>query len=132
MIFIVINVLIVDFRPMSMKEFGHTKSADLVSTKDLSHLFVGDEELFVLRILEVIFLNICPKLFDTFSTGSLVLSDYFGKVSTKFHGFQESMISFHFIIFVIILVITEKVMENIILIIILVIILAMIFIVINV
>ena len=52
---------------MGIEIFGHAEATDSISAKNLGHLFVWGEKLLVFGILEVIFLQICPKLFDTFA-----------------------------------------------------------------
>jgi len=49
-----------------LKELHHTEAADLVLPKDLGHLIVGDEELLVGGILQVILLDVGPKLLVAF------------------------------------------------------------------
>jgi hypothetical protein len=53
------------------EEFGHAKSTDFFGSKNLCHLFVGGEILFVFRILQIVLFEVSPKLFDAFSTTGL-------------------------------------------------------------
>jgi hypothetical protein len=56
---------------VSGKELGHTEGTNAVGSKNLCHFLVGVEELFVFGVLEIVLLDVCPKLFDAFSTASL-------------------------------------------------------------
>jgi len=47
---------------MGSEKFGHAECTESISAKNLSHLFVWEEILLVFRILEVMFLQIGPKL----------------------------------------------------------------------
>lgn len=75
-------------RKVSGEKFGHTESADSVFTEDLGHLFVGGEELFVFGVLEIVFFDVSPQLFDAFRSGSFFLSDDIGQFGGEFHGFS--------------------------------------------
>ena len=55
-----------DFGQMNIKEFGHSKATEFVSTKNLGHLCVRGEILFVFWILKFMFLQVSPKLLDAF------------------------------------------------------------------
>ena len=75
---------------MSGEELGHAESADAIVAKNLGHLLVGGEELLVLRVLEVVLLEVSPQKLDAFGTASLFLANDVGEVSAKLHGFGES------------------------------------------
>merc|ERR1712036_182859 len=79
-----------DLRQMGRKKFGHAKSTDTVATENLGHLLVGDKELLVLRVLEIVFLNVGPELFDAFGTAGFLLANNVSQVSAEFHGFGKS------------------------------------------
>ena len=66
-----IKKLGINWGQMVTKEFGHTKSANFFSSKNLCHLFVGGEILFVFGILQIVLFEVSPKLFDAFSTTGL-------------------------------------------------------------
>merc|ERR1712062_484477 len=51
---------------MGRKKFGHAGGTDAVTSKNLSHLLVRDKELLVFRVLEIVFLDVGPELFDAF------------------------------------------------------------------
>ena len=53
-------------RQVRSQELGHGKASHPLSSKDLGHLLVGSKELLVLRVLEVVLLEICPQLLHTF------------------------------------------------------------------
>ena len=65
---------------VSGQELGHTEGADTVCSENLSHLLVGCEELFVLGVLEVVLLQVGPKLFDTLGPGCFLLSHNVSKI----------------------------------------------------
>ena len=75
---------------MGRQKFGHAESTDAVATENLGHLLVGDKELLVLRVLEIVFLDVGPELFDAFSTAGFLLSNNFGQIGAEFHGFGKS------------------------------------------
>merc|ERR1719281_182251 len=83
-------------RQVSGKELGHTECTDAVISKNLCHLLVRVEELFVFGVLEIVLLDVCPKLFDAFSTASLFFANNVGEVSAELHGFGESGSFGHF------------------------------------
>ena len=66
-----IKNLFINWGQMVAKEFGHSKSANFFSSKNLCHLFVGGEILFVFGILQIVLFEVSPKLFDAFSTTGL-------------------------------------------------------------
>ena len=79
-----------DLRQMGRKKFGHAESTDTVATENLGHLLVGDKELLVLRVLEIVFLDVGPELFDAFSTAGFLLANNVSQLSAEFHGFGKS------------------------------------------
>jgi len=83
-------------RQVSGKELGHTEGTNAVGSKNLCHFLVGVEELFVFGVLEIVLLDVCPKLFDAFSTASLFFANDFSEVSAELHGFGESCSFRHF------------------------------------
>jgi len=60
-----------DLGEMFANMFAHAKSPHLVLSEDLGHLFVRLEILLVIRILEIMFLDISPKLLDTLPASGL-------------------------------------------------------------
>jgi len=79
-----------DLRQVGRKKFGHAESTDAVATENLGHLLVRDKELLVLRILEIVFLDVGPELFDAFSTAGFLLANNVSQLSAEFHGFGKS------------------------------------------
>ena len=59
---------------MGRQKLGHSESTDLIISENLCHLLVGDEELLVFGVLQIVLLNVGPQLFDAFSTASLLLA----------------------------------------------------------
>merc|ERR1719491_2699647 len=78
-------------RHMCTDKFGHTESTNFVRTENLGHLFVGDEILLVVRSLEIVFLEIGPKKFDTFGTAGLHLANDISQISAELQRFGESV-----------------------------------------
>ena len=79
-----------NLRQMGGEELGHSEGTDFVVAEDLGHLLVGDEELLVFGILEVVLLDVSPQLLDALSTGSLLLADDVSEVAGELHGLGES------------------------------------------
>ncbi len=75
---------------MSREELGHGEGPDAFRSEDLGHLLVGSEELLVLRILQVVLLQVGPELFDALGTGSLGLPDDVGEFRRELHGLCQS------------------------------------------
>jgi len=72
------------------QELGHTESPDAVVAEDLGHLLVGVEELLVLRVLELVLLDVSPQLLDALGTGSLLLADDVSELGGELHWLGES------------------------------------------
>jgi hypothetical protein len=85
-----------DLRQVGREEFGHTKSTDPVSSKNLGHFLVWDKELLVLRVLEVIFLNISPELLNAFSSTGLFFANNVSELRAELHRFGKSGSLRHF------------------------------------
>lgn len=83
-------------RQVSGKELGHTECTDAVVSKNLCHFLVGVEELFVFGVLEIVLLDVCPKLFNAFSAAGLFFADDVSELSAELHGFGESGSLRHF------------------------------------
>jgi len=81
------------------EELGHTESTDAVVAEDLGHLLVGDEELLVLGVLEVVLLDVGPQLLDAFSAAGLLLADDVSELRAELHGFGKSGSLRHFVRF---------------------------------
>ena len=79
-----------NLRQMGGEELGHSEGTDFVVAEDLGHLLVGDEELLVFGILEVVLFQVSPKLFDAFGTAGFLLADDVSQFSRELHGFGES------------------------------------------
>ena len=90
---------------MGAEELGHAESADAVVSEDLGHLLVGDEELLVLGVLEVVLLDVSPQLLDAFSAAGLLLADDVSELGAELHGFGKSGSLRHFVRFL-------RVLEN--------------------
>ena len=56
----------------------------------LGHLLVGEEVLLVLRVLEVVLLEVGPQLLDALGPGSLLLADQVGQLGAELHGLGET------------------------------------------
>ena len=69
---------------------GHAEAAHLVGAKDLGHLLVGDEVLLVVGILQVVLLEVSPKLFDAFGTARFLLANDVSQFGGELHGFGET------------------------------------------
>ena len=50
---------------VSAEKLGHSKSTNAFSSEDLGHLLVRGEVLLVLRVLEVVLLEVSPQLLHT-------------------------------------------------------------------
>merc|ERR1719369_1071174 len=75
---------------VSGQELGHAERPDAVSAEDLGHLLVGVEVLLVLRVLEVVLLDVGPQLLDALGAGSLLLADDVSQLSGELHGLGKS------------------------------------------
>ena len=84
------EVKVLDFRQVSGEELGHAKSADTIGTEDLGHFLVGDEELLVLGVLQIVFLQVSPQLLDAFGAAGLLLANNVGQFGAELHGFGKS------------------------------------------
>ena len=62
----------------------------------LCHLFVGSEVLLVVRILQVVLLEVGPQFFDAFGTAGFLFANDGSKVLAELHGFGESSSFRHF------------------------------------
>jgi hypothetical protein len=60
---------------MLAEVFSHAKTPHLVLAEDLGHLLVRLEILLVLGILELVLLDVGPKLLDTLAPGGFALPD---------------------------------------------------------
>ena len=56
----------------------------------LGHLLVGEEVLLVLRVLEVVLLEVGPQLLDALGPGRLLLADDVGQLGAELHGLGET------------------------------------------
>ena len=74
---------------MGSQEFAHGKGPHLVVAKDLCHGGVRLEELPVLRVLEVVLLDVGPELLDALSAGGLLLADNGSQLGAEAHGAGE-------------------------------------------
>lgn len=77
-------------REVSRQELGHGEAAQPLAPEHLGHLLVRDEELLVLRVLEVVLLDVGPQLLDALGPGSLLLPDDFRQVGRQLHGLGEA------------------------------------------
>jgi len=64
------SVFLVD--QMSLQELGHAESSDLVLAEDWLHLLVRVEELFVLWVLQLLLLDVCPQSLDNLGSAQLL------------------------------------------------------------
>jgi len=79
-----------NLRQVSGEELGHTEGTDAVGSEDLGHLLVGDEELLVLGILEIVLLDVSPQLLDAFGPGSFLLANNVSELRAELHGLGET------------------------------------------
>ena len=56
----------------------------------LGHLLVGGEVLLVLRVLEVVLLDVGPELLDALGAGSLLLANDVGQLGAELHGLGQT------------------------------------------
>ena len=75
---------------MSGEELGHGEGSHSVIAKDLGHFLVREEVLLVLGVLEVVILQIGPKIFNTLPSGGGANSNNVGQVARDSHGLAES------------------------------------------
>lgn len=75
---------------MGCEKLGHGEAPHSLCAKDLGHLLVGSEELLVLRILEIVLLEVGPQLLHALGPGCLLLANDIGKVSGQFHGLGQT------------------------------------------
>jgi len=75
---------------VSRQELGHGEAAQPLAPEHLGHLLVRDEELLVLRVLEVVLLDVGPQLLDALGPGGLLLPDDFRQVGRQLHGLGEA------------------------------------------
>ena len=81
---------------MGADEFSHAEATDFVFAENLSHPFVRLEVLLVLRILEVVLLNISPQLFNALAASGLASTDDGSEVVRDAIGFREASTLRHF------------------------------------
>ena len=70
--------LIVNGGKVSAQIFGHGESFQPVGTEELGHFLIRDKVLLVLGILEIVILDVGPKVFHALSSGSFVHSNHGG------------------------------------------------------
>ena len=58
---------------MSLEELGHTKGTNLVLSENGDHLGVGSEVLLVIRVLELVGLDVGPEALDHLGSGELLV-----------------------------------------------------------
>ena len=75
---------------MILEVLGHPEALELLHADDLEKLVVADGELLVLRILQIVLLDISPHLLDHFVTGSLLSADDRRKIFGQSEALCES------------------------------------------
>ena len=60
---------------MILEVLNHSEAFELLGTNYLEQLLVADGELLVLRVLQVVFLDVGPHLLDHFVPGGLLRAD---------------------------------------------------------
>ncbi len=75
---------------MGADVLAHGEGPHLVLAEDLGHGGVGLEELLVLRVLEVVLLDVGPQLLDALGPGRLLLADDGGELGAQLHGAGEA------------------------------------------
>ena len=56
----------------------------------LGHLLVGGEVLLVLRVLQVVLLDVGPELLDALGPGGLLLANNVGQLGAELHGLGQT------------------------------------------
>ena len=80
----------IHLRQMGREELGHGEGSHPVVAEHFGHLLVGEEVLLVLGVLEVVILQIGPKIFNTLPSGGGANSNNVGQVARDSHGLAES------------------------------------------
>ena len=78
---------------MSLEELGHTEGTNLVLSEDGDHLGVGGEVLLVLRVLELVGLDVGPEPLDDLGSAELLVllgADKVSELLAESEGFGES------------------------------------------
>ena len=75
---------------MGREVLGHGESLDLVLSEDLGHLLVGGEVLLVVRVLEVLLLEVGPQELHQLGPRRLLLADDGGELGAQLLGGGDS------------------------------------------
>ena len=75
---------------MGREELGHGEPLDLVLSEDLGHLLVGGEVLPVLRVLQVLLLEVGPQELHQLGARRLLLADDGGELGAQLLGRGDS------------------------------------------
>ena len=62
---VVVVIVTIHLRKVGRQKLGHGEGAHPFGAEDLGHLLVGDEELLVFGVLEVVLLEVSPQLLHT-------------------------------------------------------------------
>ena len=81
---------------MGADELGHAEGTDAVLAEDLGHLGIGEEELLVLGILEIVLLEVSPQVLHALGAGSRLVAADISELSAEGHGLGESSSFGHF------------------------------------
>merc|ERR1719295_779712 len=79
-----------DLLQMVAQELRHREGTHTLGAEDLGHLLVGREELLVLRVLEVVFLQIGPQVLHALGPGSLLHANDGRQLWAHLHGCSKS------------------------------------------
>ena len=90
----ILEYLLVKVRPflreVGRKELEQGEAAHLLGAEHLGHLRVGDEELLVRGVMEVVPLEVGPDLLDALGAGRFLLADDVSQVGGQLHGLGEA------------------------------------------
>jgi len=86
---------------MSLQELGHAESSDLVLAEDWLHLLVRVEELFVLWVLQLLLLDVCPQSLDNLGSAQLLAllgTDEVSQLVAEAQRLGQSASLWHFVV----------------------------------
>ena len=75
---------------MILEVLDHAEALELLRSDDLEQLLVADGELLVLRVLQVVLLNVGPHLLDHFMPWGLLCADDGSKVVRQRQALAET------------------------------------------
>ena len=84
---------------MRRQELGHPEGAEPFVPKDLGHLLIRRHVALVVRVLQVVLLEVGPNLLDALRAGGLILADDVSEVVGELERLLESFSFRHFDLF---------------------------------